>query len=587
MDRKNIEDSIFQCLEKDIFDSQIKVEKREVEFGADGLNLDSLLYLKLIMLLEKKWNIAFDDSVYDFEFVRTVSDLVSCIEEKIHQKNGEKCLVDILSNKLFEYRDNVIFVDKRDYTYLDIYKMIGSMSTRFEKDSVGKDDRVIIFLPNCIGFVVAFFAFVNRGCETILLDPKLSCEIMDIIKENNVKYIVTSDEYAQNIQKEIENNQGLSFVRLYDIKELMSDDIFTGESTENRMADIKRKVLSTRQFRAEKEISVILYTSGTVGKPKPVLNSTYNILEALNNYCNTVPFSQSDRMLGVIPFFHSYGFGSCFLTSIQLGITNFIEKKFIPNRIVKVIQEKAITVFHGVPYMYTLLNEAISNPEELKSLKFCVSAGGVMSLAISSSFFEKTGIVIHQEYGSTETGVMALNCSDDLELNQRSVGKALRNIKIEIKESENEIGSIYVKSKGISIGYRDKTFETDEWYDTGDIGYVNAEGYIFICGRKKRMISISGVKVNPDEVETVIKQHEKVENAHVFGRDSDEFGQVVEAHIKRKDETLTKEELLQFISERIAVYKIPRYITWVDELEVSSMGKTIFYDEQKMKQCTT
>ena len=222
MKTQEVEEFIFKCIENDIFEQQYTIGRNVyIQFGTNGINMDSLHYLKLIMLVEKNFEIHLDDCVYDHRYVRTVGDLICLILEKIYQKSGERCLVDIISEKLNEYSNKVILVDeKQKYTYLQIYNKVGLVSHKLMKEEIGKNEPVIIFLPNCIGFVVAFFALANRGCESILLDIKLTNELQNIIAENSVKYIISDEEHMDELAYVI-NQIDAKELKVFDINELL------------------------------------------------------------------------------------------------------------------------------------------------------------------------------------------------------------------------------------------------------------------------------------------------------------------------------------------------------------------------------
>lgn len=445
-------------------------------------------------------------------------------------------------------------------TYGRLRERITEFANYLVMDGITEQQRILIWLNNRPELIISFFAINLIGGIAILADTKFRHEIDSIIEENGVGLVIT-----EKGQKDIlPAYEGVKVINIDDVK-LKSKDT---EALEQYRKELKLE---------DGLISTILYTSGSTGKPKGVLNSHRNLKEALRNYTETMNFTKPNIFLGVVPFFHSYAFDSCMLAALHCGSTLFLMNSFVPAKVLRLIQEEKITIFHGVPFMYKLLNEQLKKASfDCSSLRLCISAGSRLEESCLREFYEATNKVIHQEYGSTETGTIAINLSNDLEMSIKYVGKPLQNIKLElISNEESEDTTLFVKSKGMAIGYlAEKPFDR-EGYRTKDL-CIFEEEYLLLKGREDRLINITGLKVNPLEVENCLKQHSEIEDAFVKGTYSDDFGEAVEAVIVRKNENLTMKEVVAYCKRNLAAYKVPSIIKWVNTIEKTSMGKSRF-----------
>lgn len=475
--------------------------------------------------------------------------------------------------------------DNQNLTYEQLCNKVITFSHEMKKLNINKRDEVLIFLPNSFEFAISVFSTFNIGAVVILADTKYNDELLTIFDENNIKLIITDNENLDKVKKyakeKLYNKNKYSLITLEykdDIKSielnqisLMNDEVVTSICTEKSLQD--NCYIFEENVYDEK--ALILYSSGSVGRPKGIINTHKTLCNALINYKETINISPKDVFVGVTPFFHSYCFGSCFLCALSSGAKIVLQKKFIPRKILRLIKDEKCTIFQGVPFMYKLISEHYTKESDnIETLRFCVSAGGPLSRMIAEEFYKKTSKIIHQEYGSTETGTMALNCFDDFEKNIISVGKSLQNVNVRLVNlDENNIGEIEIKSEGMAIGYLNKQPFERSWYSTGDLGKIDKDGFIYIVGRIKKLISISGLKINPTEVEQVLEIHPYVDQVLVKGEEDEEYGEIVKAIVKRNNPNLSKEELKEFCKSKLATYKIPRRIEWTERFEKTSLGK--------------
>lgn len=436
--------------------------------------------------------------------------------------------------------------------------------------------KVLILLPNCPEFISAFFAVTYLGGIAVLADTKLNDELLGICEENGIKLVITDlagEEKMKRLwSRDAANGPGCNEdnSRLLIPRDLRIFDNYS-------MNEIAETEFPQEFCSKPDDMAMILYTSGSTGRPKGVINTHKTLEEALKNYIGTLQISTSDRLVAVTPFFHSYSFGSCMLAGLASGSILLIHQSFQPRLVMKLITEEKATIFHGVPYMYNLMIQHFDKEQySFKSIKYFICAGAPLTRDVAENFYSLTGKVIHQEYGSSETGTIALNLSDQLDKQIISVGHPLKNVQARLKYEDNtDLGVIQINSPGKSIGYvNDGKFDS-EWYTTGDLGRIDEDGYIYIIDRMKRLINIAGLKVSPAEVEKCLQGHPEVVDVVVNGIKHQDFGEVVEALVIRRSTKLTEYDLIKFCQERLALYKVPKIIRWVESLPKSGTGKTI------------
>ncbi len=442
-------------------------------------------------------------------------------------------------------------------TYGELKKRIKSFASYLISGGCRAGDRILIWQNNSIEQLVSYFGVNLIGGIAVLADTKLKQEMEDIIKDNNITLLLTT-------RKQRDNLKAADALQTVFAEEAGGREEFP--------ADLQSYL--ERQDFQEDQLSTVLYTSGSAGKPKGVLNTHRNLEEALKNYGETMDFTWKDKFIGVTPFFHSYAFDSCMLVALYRGAQLLLMSSFVPSKVLLTIQEEEATVFHGVPFMYQLMNDQLdASYYDLSSLRVCVSAGSRLNPDCLRRFNQLTGLVIHQEYGSTETGTIAINLSNDVEKAVNYVGKPLQNVDCKlIPCDEDGNRTLMIISKGISAGYMGELPFEREGYLTQDICVIE-DDYIRIKGRADRLINITGLKVNPVEVERCLKQHPDIGDAFVKGRKSENFEEAVEAFVVKKRESLTEKELADYCRKNLAAYKVPSCITWVEQIEKSGLGK--------------
>lgn len=337
----------------------------------------------------------------------------------------------------------------------------------------------------------------------------------------------------------------------------------------------------------EERLAVLLYTSGTSGKPKGVMLSHANISANIRQVIEFAGFNHRDVVLGVLPQFHSFGFTVLTLLPLTVGAKAVFTARFVPQRIVKLCREHRATAFIAIPSMYgALLHVKNAEPEDFASLRFIVSGGEPLPEAISSGFLERFGKRICEGYGLTETSPVTNWCPADANA-PHSVGPPLPGVSERIVDWETGAelppgrdGEVRIKGPNVMRGYyklpaeTSAAFDNGGWFRTGDIGRLDERNFLSITGRLKEMIIVGGENVFPREIEEVLDKHPSVGASAVIGVRDDVRGELPWAFVEMKEGAAFDEPALRtWCRERLAGYKVPREIRVIEKLPRNPTGK--------------
>ncbi len=459
----------------------------------------------------------------------------------------------------------------RKFTYPEMLKVISAYRRFFLKRGIKKGSRVGIYLLNNVDFVISFFALSSIGAVSVLLSRGLkSVDLRSCLKEGRVEFFVTDKESFEEVTASLEHEID-NFIILEKDKIESSIDSNPCDS-------------HIFEYRSEDKI-LCLFSTGSTGRPKCVSRTRANLLALAANHTHTVGWKKEDKILLVIPLSHTYGFGN-FISAVKAGVSIYLLDTFRRKEVLDVIEKKNITIFPAVPFMLDILTKTrFSGSRSLSSLRHVFSAGAPLGSRTFFRFYEIFGLYPRQLYGSSETGVISVNMSNDPWLLQHSVGKPVKDVEVKVVGEDGrimpsgEIGEIIVKSPSMTSGYENMEEETKKvfkhgFYYTGDLGYVDEEGYIFLEGRKKFLINISGQKVDPVEIEEFLLTHEAIVDVAVKeGRDG--FGnKCIEAHVVSQ-KPLSVSEIVEYCRGKISDVKVPKVIRFKQSIPRSETGKVL------------
>ncbi len=456
-------------------------------------------------------------------------------------------------------------------TYAELCRLVDSLSCYLSNEGIKKGDRVCLYLPNSAEFVIGFFAIANIGAICVPVNAKYkTSELEQYISSSGAGFVLTSGDLLEPVRQ---------ITR--DIKTV----VVKGENADWKIDNSDESTYELACDITEDDKAIYLFSTGSTGVPKCVARSHAKLLALAENHTSTVGWDSSDRILFVIPISHTYAFGNL-ISALKIGAAVYMIEDFNRRNVVDCILENRISIFPAVPFMLDILSGyGPAKGRDFSFLKHVISAGAALNKNISAGFYNNFGIYPMQLYGSSETGVISINLADDIHHRLESVGKSVNNVEVRIVDEDNnsleqgQQGEIIVKSPSMTDRYENLPEESvlafrKGYYYTGDIGRIDEKGYIYITGRKKLFINISGQKVDPGEVENIILLNEDVMEVAVVGRKDSSGAEYVAAFIV-SDKNLNASDIVKFCRDKISDIKIPTSIKFVDEIPKSPTGKIL------------
>jgi long-chain acyl-CoA synthetase len=339
---------------------------------------------------------------------------------------------------------------------------------------------------------------------------------------------------------------------------------------------------------ASGDLAVILYTSGTSGRPKGVMLTHGNLASNVANAMAHVGITGADTFLGVLPQFHSFGLTGLTLLPLSIGARVVYTARFVPKKLLELIRKHRPQVFMAIPSMYNaLMTVKDATPEDLSSIRIAVSGGEPLPREVYNRFCERFGIPLYEGYGLTETSPIAsLNAPG--KSRPGSVGQVIPGCSVRIvDEAGRDVprgaeGEILITGPNIMAGYfkmEDLTRQVIDgrgYFRSGDWGRIDDEGYLYITGRKKEMLIIAGENVFPREIEEVLNQHPSIKDSAVVGRMDPVRGELPVAFVELHDgATFDESAVRSFCREHLAGFKVPREIRVLDKLPRNPTGKIV------------
>jgi long-chain acyl-CoA synthetase len=424
-------------------------------------------------------------------------------------------------------------------------------------------ERIGILLPNCASYPAALLGALWAGKTAVPLNPLLKpAEIDFLLQDAAIQTVIVSEPTRALVADLAAGSLNLT-------------ELFQGSMAPESPAatDVNAP-------------AVMLYTSGTSGKPKGVPLTHNNMLGNARSLIASAQLESADRFVGVLPMFHAFALTGTLVIPLLLG-AEVTYLRFTPERAANVITERRVTVFIGVPGMFGLLARGKGPEEGLRNLKFPVSGGEALPPRIREGFRQRFGRPIYEGYGLTETSpVIAVNLPG--RHRPGSVGKPVEQVRVRIASEQGaalpagQEGEIQVTGPNVMKGYYRRpdenatAFTADGWFRTGDLGRLDEEGYLSISGRIKEIIIRAGEKIMPREVEEVLTQHPGVQEAAVIGEPDGDRGEAVVAYlVPAGPQPPAADELREFCRPRLAEFKIPRRFTVASDLPRGPTGKIL------------
>jgi long-chain acyl-CoA synthetase len=470
-----------------------------------------------------------------------------------------------------------IIFEGRTIGYGELNNAAGRLAGAMKAQGIKQGDRVALYLPNIPAFMICYVAALKIGAMAVSINSMLkSTELKYILNDSGASLLCTVEELLPNVRMDDYN----------DLKQvLICEGEGQGHATIGAWLESHQEALKATEMDSG-DPAVILYTSGTTGFPKGATLSHGNVASNSYSAAHHAGFSAKDRITLFLPVFHVFGQNFIMNGTFNAGATLMLFRRFEPQVVLRAIEADRITMFFAVPTIYiTLLNMDLSG-HDLSSIRYEFSAASTLPREISIRWRERFGRTIFEGYGLTECSPFACY-NHDYQHRIGSVGTPVENYEIKILDDrDNEVapgewGEICIKGPGVMKGYWNKPEATAEamrngWLHSGDTGTMDEDGFFYIVDRMKDMINAAGFKVWPAEVEEYLYRHPAVEELAVYGLPDPVKGEMVCANIVlKKDVRTTSEEIIAYCQENMAAYKVPKMVTFVDELPKSATGKIL------------
>lgn len=473
------------------------------------------------------------------------------------------------------------------YTYLEWSIQVEKLAVSLGNAGVRKGDRVSTFLFNREELATTFFACAKIGAIFNPINFRLMAEEVAYILQDAAPKVVLFEKDLETVIAGVESRfPQISF--WYTDKDVPK----YAECYQRKIAEATNEFVQKDVL--ENDVYAIMYTSGTTGRPKGVIHKHRDMVEQSMLAIQFTGITHLSRGLTIAPMFHCAELHCAFLPRIHVGASNVIMHSFIPRSALKVIEEEKISIFFGAPTMWNMLLQERYEQYDLSSLEIGLYGAAPMAPVLVATCREKFNVKFVQAYGMTEMGPAITSLANEDQIRKSgSAGKACLNHEIRIvqpneegpSEPENivpsgQTGEIIVKGPCIMSGYFQNEEATEKalykgWYHTGDIGYLDEEGYLFVKDRVDDMIISGGENVYPREVEDILYEHEAVLDVAVVGQPDDRWGETVTAFVVSKDPSVTAQDLDNYCknSEKLANYKRPRKYIFSETMPRNASGK--------------
>ena len=488
-------------------------------------------------------------------------------------------IADLLSRSAAALPDRVaIQVDDSELSYAALDEATARVAGLLRAKGVAPGDRVGVMLPNVAYFPVCYYGALRAGAAIVPMNPLLKDrEVAFYLSDSEATVLFAWHQFADAAHAGAdESGAECVLVEPGEFEALLGHCEPASEVVEREPDDT----------------AVILYTSGTTGKPKGAELTHDNILRNVDVSVGLFGLDERAVTLGALPFFHAFGQTCGLNATIAVGGRLTLIPRFDGGKALEMLERDRVTVFEGVPTMYAaMLNHARADETDASTLEVCVSGGAAMPVEVMRAFEEKFGCQILEGYGLSETSPVASFNRRDRERKPGSIGLPIDGVEMRVIDEngnevpQGEVGEVAIRGHNVMKGYwrrEEATAEAidgDGWFKTGDMAKVDEDGYFFIVDRKKELVIRGGFNIYPREIEEVLYEHPGVREAAVIGVPHDELGEEVAAAVALKSGAeCSPGELRDFVKQRVAAYKYPRHVWLVDELPKGPTGKILKRD---------
>ena len=472
------------------------------------------------------------------------------------------------------------------------YGQVDEMSGRFASQLIAmglqRGDKIAVQLPNVPHFLFAYFGILKAGMVMVPLNPLLVApEVAYHLHDSDSRLLITYETFAAEALKGAD--------RIYGLRTFVLS--LSGAAAPEGATAFEQLLAGpdTRDIVAlsPDDTAVLLYTSGTTGKPKGAELTHFQLFMNCTVAGNLFGYRPDDIVLAVLPLFHVFGLSSVLNIAVRFGGSMTLVPRFEPGAVIDAIESTRCTIFAGVPTMYFALLAADIEGRDLSSVRVGLSGGAAIPGEVIRAFEEKfPGVFVLEGYGLSESASTTTFNISPTERRVLSIGKPIWGVDLKIVDEdgnalgdgEEHVGEIVIRGHNIMKGYYKNPAATaeairDGWFFTGDLGYRDSDGFYFIVDRKKDLVIRGGFNVYPREIEEVLYSHPAVAEAAVIGKPDERLGEEVVAIVSLKaGAEATADDIIAFTKERLAAYKYPREVRIITELPKGPTGKILKKD---------
>jgi long-chain acyl-CoA synthetase len=528
------------------------------------------------------------------------------------EMDGVTTLVSVVRESCRRYADKTSYISMgKSLSYAELDRLTRDFAAWLHANGLGRGDRVALMMPNLLQYPVCLFGALRAGCVVVNCNPLYTPhELQHQLVDSGARVIVVADNFAATVQKALDGT-AIERVVVTSIGELLGP--LKGRLVDFVVRRVKRMVPAwslpgairlgdalragaaapfTEVELDQRDLACLQYTGGTTGVAKAAMLTHGNLVANLSQayaWVRPLVTEGEECIVTALPLYHIFALTANCLTFMKMGASNLliINPRDIPG-LVKEMRKVPFSAFTGVN---TLFNALLNNPDfarlDFSRLRLTMGGGMAVQRSVADRWRAVTGRSLAQAYGLTETSPAVTINPLDVQEFTGSIGLPVPSTDISIRDDAGqelgvgETGEICVRGPQVTQGYWQRPDETalvlyaDGFLRTGDVGYVDEKGYVFLVDRKKDMILVSGFNVYPNEVEDVIAMMPGVLEVAAVGAPSEKSGEVVKVVIVKKDPKLTEEDVKEFARANLTGYKHPRIVEFRKELPKSNVGKIL------------